>query len=211
MAPTHGVPRRHEGLAAGEENGTKVAGGTCRLPALAPLLREAESKGVGAFHVPLDGSVVPADAELQALDVVEDITMVGYPNGLWDRTNNLPIFRRGATATHPGVDWNGKPEFLIDAACFPGSSGSPVFLFNNTGFADKNGNVTLGGTRLKLLGVLYAGPQHVASGQIAVLPVPTVAKPVVLTSMPINLGIVVKAKALQAFDAHFQAALSTRD
>jgi len=174
----------------------------CAMP-IAPLLREAQVKGFEVFHVQLDSSIVPTDAELQALDLVEDVTMVGYPNGLWDTTNNLPIFRRGATATHPGIDWNGKQEFLIDAACFPGSSGSPVFLFNKSGFADKSGAFNVGQARLKLLGILYAGPQHVAGGQIAVVPVPTSAKPVVLTAIPLNLGIIIKAKALAAFETQF--------
>lgn len=52
--------------------------------------------------------------------------MVGYPDGIWDEFNNQPIVRRGITATHPKNDFNGKGEFLIDAVCFPGSSGSPV-------------------------------------------------------------------------------------
>jgi len=30
---------------------------------------------------------------------LENITMIDYPNGLWDQTNNLLIFRRGVLAT----------------------------------------------------------------------------------------------------------------
>ncbi len=44
--------------------------------------------------------------------------MIGYPNGIWDEANNMPIIRRGITATHPNFNYNGKPEFMIDAACF---------------------------------------------------------------------------------------------
>ena len=29
------------------------------------------------------------------------------------------------------IDFNGKPEFVCDIACFPGSSGSPVVLFRS--------------------------------------------------------------------------------
>lgn len=179
----------------------------CAMP-IAPLLREAESKGRSVFYISLDDSLIPTDSELQELDLLEEITMVGYPNGLWDRKNNMPVFRKGATATHPALDWNGKPEFMIDAACFPGSSGSPVLLYNTGGFTDKRGNVVLGGARLKLLGVLYAGPQHMADGQIEMVPVQTVAKPVVHTAIPLNLGLVVKAKALRDIDAHFLRNLS---
>jgi hypothetical protein len=175
----------------------------CAMP-VAPLLLEAESKGKKVFHRQLAMSQIATDAELQDLDQVEDITMVGYPNGLWDRKNNMPVFRRGTTATHPAIDWKGKPEFMIDAACFPGSSGSPVLLFNAGGYTDKRGNTILGGARIKLLGILYAGPQHIADGQIAMVPVPTTNKPVVLTSIPLHLGIVVKARELEDIDAQFR-------
>lgn len=179
----------------------------CAMP-VAPLLLEAESKGKTVFYRNFAMAQIATDAELQDLDQIEDITMIGYPNGLWDMKNNMPVFRRGATATHPARDWNGKPEFMIDAACFPGSSGSPVLLFNVGGYTDKKGNTMLGGARLKLLGVLYAGPQHVADGQIVMMPVPTASKPVVLTSIPLHLGIVVKAKELSDIDAQFRKLVS---
>src|SRR5439155_8993915 len=66
--------------------------------------------------------------DLTAFDAVEDIVMVGYPSGLWDSTNNYPLVRRGITASHPGIDFEGKPQIAIDMACFEGSSGSPVLL-----------------------------------------------------------------------------------
>lgn len=175
----------------------------CAMP-IAPLLREAESKGKSVFYRQLAMDQVATDAELQDLAQLEDITMVGYPIGLWDQTNNMPVFRKGATATHPAMDWNGKPEFMIDAACFPGSSGSPVLLFNVGGYTDKKGNTILGGARIKLLGVLYAGPQHVADGQIVMVPIPTATKPVVYTSMPLHLGIVVKARELADIDVQIR-------
>jgi hypothetical protein len=84
-------------------------------------------------------------------------------------------------------------------ACFPGSSGSPVFLANFGNYADRNGNFVVG-TRIKLLGVLYAGPQHMANGEIVLVPVPTQNKPMSFTSMPNNLGYVIKAVELQAFE-----------
>ena len=52
------------------------------------------------------------------------------------------------------------------------------------------------GNRLKLIGVLHAGFQHVASGDIAVVDIPTVAKPVAVSAIPNNLGIVIKATRL---------------
>ena len=175
----------------------------CAMP-IGPLLQQAELKGKAVFYRQFAMAQVATDSDLQDLDQIEDITMVGYPNGLWDEKNNMPVFRRGSTATHPARDWNGKPEFMIDAACFPGSSGSPVLLFNNGGYTNKQGTTIMGGARLKVLGILYAGPQHVADGQIAMVPVPTANKPIVLTSIPLHLGIVVKAKELVDLDVQIR-------
>ena len=60
----------------------------CAMP-IASLLQEAESSGRSVFHFPLDRSLIPIDAELQDFDLLEEITMVGYPNGLWDKKNQL--------------------------------------------------------------------------------------------------------------------------
>lgn len=167
----------------------------CAMP-IAPILIRAKEAGIALFYRALDSSFVPTTSELDELSPVEDITMIGYPNGLWDSVHNMPIFRRGVTATHPRLDWNGKPEFLIDAACFPGSSGSPVFLLNEGGYFAKGG-LRLGTGRLKLLGVLYAGPQHTVEGEIRIVNVPTQNKPVALSAIPNNLGLVIRATAIE--------------
>ena len=166
----------------------------CAMP-IAPIFERARSAGIQLFYRAMDKAFIPSAAELEELSPVEDITMVGYPNGLWDRVHNMPIFRRGITATHPRLNWNGKPEFLIDAACFPGSSGSPVFLLNEGAYVTKTG-LHLGGGRLKLLGILYAGPQHTVEGEIRIVTIPTVETPVAFSTIPNNLGIVIRATAL---------------
>ena len=48
---------------------------------------------------------------LDALEPLEDIIFVGYPVGLYDQHNLLPITRRGITATHPRIDYEGRPIF----------------------------------------------------------------------------------------------------
>jgi hypothetical protein len=175
----------------------------CAMP-LASVIQSAEAQSKAVFYRTFHIGQVATPADLDELDQIEAITMVGYPTGLWDQTNNMPVFRRGSTATHPARDWNGRPAFMIDAACFPGSSGSPVLLFDVGGYSDKKGNTVLGGNRLKLLGVLFAGPQYVADGQIKVVPVPTSVRSVVTTAIPLHLGIVVKAHALMDIDEQFR-------
>jgi len=177
----------------------------CAMP-IAPILERANESGKRLFYAPLDMTLIPSAKDLAELTAMEDILMAGYPNGIWDEKNNMPVLRRGVTATHPNLDWNGKPEFLIDAACFPGSSGSPVFLFNVGGYAQKSGGMALG-TRVKLLGILYAGPQHTVEGEIHIVKVPTLERPVSVSLIPNNLGIVVKARKLQAFEDFFRSKL----
>jgi len=125
--------------------------------------------------------------------------MIGYPNGIWDEKNNMPIIRRGITATSPKYDYNNLPIFIIDCACFPGSSGSPVLIFNQGGYVDAKGTLNLGGSRVLLLGVLYAGPQHVAEGEIKTIDVPLQHVPISLSKIPNNLGFVVKAEKIHDF------------
>jgi len=69
-----------------------------------------------------------ADFAEPELDVAARVIFVGYPDNRYDTQHNLPIVRSGIVASHPKVDFNGLPQFIIDAQVFPGSSGSPVFL-----------------------------------------------------------------------------------
>jgi len=167
------------------------------LMPLAPLLNEASEKGVKPFLIPLSENLIPSDEQLKGLTAVEDILMVGYPIGLWDEKNNYPLYRKGITSTHPMNDYNGKSEFVIDAACFPGSSGSPVFLANIGNYVDKKGN-TIIATRFLLLGILYAGPQYSAEGEIKVIDIPTKRDTVAVSEIPMNLGYVIKSKNIKS-------------
>lgn len=174
----------------------------CAMP-IAPLLMAAQQDGNKLFYVSLEKGLIPSEAELVDMTAMEDVVMIGYPNGIWDQVHNMPVMRRGVTATHPALDWNGNSEFLIDAACFPGSSGSPVFLFNLGGYATKSGGMVIGPSRIKLLGILYAGPQHTVTGEIRIVKVPTIDKPVSVTTIPNNLGMIIQSKKLVELDAIF--------
>lgn len=173
---------------------------------IAPLLVEANQKGFRPFYIPLSKDIIPTDEQLKELTAVEDILMVGYPIGIWDTVNNYPIFRRGITSTHPYNDYNGKSEFVIDAACFPGSSGSPVFLANIGNFVDRRGNTTIA-SRIYLLGTLYAGPMYDVAGKIITKDIPTKKGKLSISQIPTNLGYVIKSKKLLEFDSVFERVL----
>jgi hypothetical protein len=168
----------------------------CALPVGGALTR---AKG---FFRALDPSIVPSEAQLEDLSAVEEILMVGYPNGLWDSVNNYPLIRRGITASHPAVDFdvNGVATTVIDAACFPGSSGSPVILHNVGTYPNKKGGTVIG-SRTMLLGVLFSGPIMQADGKIVIRDIPTATEPVAQFSMMINLGYIVKSKEIAALSA----------
>lgn len=164
----------------------------CAMP-FPPPMEFAEATGKSVFYKSFNDSLVLRDEQLAALNAVEDVLMVGYPIGLWDETNNLPLVRRGITASHPAIDFDGQPQFVIDAACFPGSSGSPVVLANLGSYYEKTGALVVG-NRFALLGVLYAGFTMTAEGRIMLEPIPTA--PVVQSSTMIHLGRVIKAKEI---------------
>lgn len=162
--------------------------------AVGPGLNSLASQGTRAYFVPLDPSLVPNEEDLSRMHALDDVIMVGYPIGLWDSVNNKPLFRHGIAATHPNLDFEGRKEFIIDAACFPGSSGSPVFYY---AAALKLGPAVEGGFRL--LGVLWASPVFRASGKVETVPIPTRAKATAITEIPSNLGYVIKAERLMEF------------
>jgi len=174
----------------------------CAMP-IAPLIRLADGQGEKFFFVPFDKTLIPTTSEIDEMMGMEKITMVGYPNGIWDRVNNLPIFRQGVLASDFKTDWNGKKEFLIDAACFPGSSGSPVMLFDVGSYQTKKGNF-FGSSRIKLLGILYSGPQHTVEGEIKIVMAPTQQKAVSIAGIPNNLGIIIKSERLLDFEDLFK-------
>jgi hypothetical protein len=122
--------------------------------------------------------------------------MVGYPNGLADEKNNLPLIRRGITATPFYIDHNGDSEFVVDCACFPGSSGSPVLIVNEGSYS-LHKRPLQSGNRMVLIGILYAGPLFDAKGEIKKYKVPTTNT--VITDIPMNLGYCIPSIKLLDF------------
>jgi hypothetical protein len=152
--------------------------------------------GKNPCFAPFREKEMPDFDNLEIYKPTEDIYMVGYPNGLGDEVHNLPIIRKGITATPFFVNHNGHAEFLVDCACFPGSSGSPVLIVDESSYA-LHKQPLQAGNRMILLGILYAGPQYDAYGEIKKYVVPT--KSYVSTDIPMNLGYCISSRKLLDF------------
>jgi hypothetical protein len=179
----------------------------CILP-ISDMLRTGRERGYQPF-VQAVQSYEKADADFlinrRALD---DVVMVGYPIGLRDEVNNMPVIRRGATATHPFIDYEGRPEFLIDIACFPGSSGSPVFSYERHLWVTEQEQIAYA-LSAKFIGVLYAGFVHTQEGDVRTMNIPTQSRTVAAYEVPIGLGRVIKHTQLDAFEPLLEEAMRT--
>ena len=125
------------------------------------------------------------------LDSIEGVTFVGYPNGIFDTHSMTPVARRGQTATPIFNDYNSGPSFLIDASVFPGSSGSPVVIYDSGSYVNRSGTTVLG-HRLLLAGVVASVYARQNRGEIVLT-----ATPYVEMKEFIDLGIVYKTSAIQ--------------
>ncbi len=168
----------------------------CCLPVGAAINELEERQGIKLFYTPLTKDWLPTDEDLKTFSALEEVVMVGYPRALVDNYNHKPILRRGITATNIKNNYENKPEFMVDMACFPGSSGSPVFILQE-GMYSVAGSAFVG-NRIKFLGVLYAGPMFNFDGRILFSNTPEGIK--TKTAIPMNLGMVIKASEILAFE-----------
>lgn len=170
----------------------------CCLPLNPILINIHDQTGRQVFYKTISDDLICDNKKLEELTAFEHVIMVGYPMGLYDSKNNLPLLRNGYTSSHPMLDFQRNGQGVVDMACINGSSGSPIFIFNESGFRKKGTEgLNLGG-RLLFLGVLYAGPEMPREGQIVTINELGV-KNVSLTRIPINLGYYIKSKELLFF------------
>ena len=162
---------------------------------LAPVVNHLSGTGNEPFYKSIPTRIIPDVEVVEDFDAVEEVLFVGYPSGIYDRTNNLPIARRGTTATHPSIDYDGRAMFLIDASVFPGSSGSPVLIYDKGSWQSRDG-VLMAGQRVYLLGVLGGAYYREDDGSLTFQAIPTTVKPVVKTTQMIDLGVVYKARTI---------------
>lgn len=172
----------------------------------APLEAHIKAQhGLDLFYRCVSADMIPTAEQAAKLDALEPVTFIGYPNGVWDRKNLLPVARRGMTASPISVDFENTPRFLIDASVFGGSSGSPVFLLSQGMYTDKAGGTTIG-SRLLFVGVIAAVFFRTQFNQIVAVPIPTQVQPMVQQQEMIDLGIVFKARTVvETIDAFFRA------
>lgn len=131
-----------------------------------------------------------ADFHESELSVAENVYFIGYPDGRYDSVNNLPLIRTGMISSHPLFDFNGLPQFIIDAQVFPGSSGSPVYIdltFENF----KNEQIIVGERKLKLLGIVAM--TMIRNNLLQAIPTGTNFA----TQEVLGLGIVFKSTAIK--------------
>lgn len=166
---------------------------------LRPLEQAARAQGVELYVQAVDTAEVADAGAMRGFDALEEVLFAGYPNGVWDEVNLMPILRRGTTATPLALDFEGRAEFLIDAAVYPGSSGSPVFAFRaarpyGPGAVER---------RPLLVGVVAAVFFREEAQRLVAAPVPARQDGRVIGSEMIDLGLVIKAQAvLQVVQAY---------
>ena len=185
----------------------------CALP-IQPIIEHYRRQGVELFIVPADYSLVADDAFLQNVTQLDDVAMIGYPDGVWDAVNNQPIFRKGVIATRPSKSYNGKREFIIDMPVYGGSSGSPILIASDGPWKDRSNNALRTAAPTKLVGVVYKTFIHNDLGKLISVPIPTLATDennAAIVRVPNNLGLVISASRLLEMEAMFTDMLGIKE
>lgn len=162
---------------------------------LGGVLNHFQEKKEYPYYRAIPTSMFPGPDAFGHKDAIEDILFIGYPSGIYDQANNLPITRRGSTATPLYLEYDGKPMCLIDASVFPGSSGNPVFLYNSGSWSDR-GKALVAGNRVYLLGILASAFFRQSDGTLTFEEVLSTLRPIVTAQEMIDLGVVYKARTI---------------
>ena len=166
---------------------------------IAPIMQKLEDEGKRLDVFPFNRKELLTTNELAQIGVFQTVKFIGYPIGISDELNNLPIARQGMTATDVSIDYEGRREFLIDASVFPGSSGSPVLIAEQGSYIPIGGGLAFG-NELRLLGIIDAVVEIDERGHIEFRNVPTALQAEPVTKIPSNLGLVIKAEVLNDFE-----------
>lgn len=167
----------------------------------APIMHASQELSCYPYVSPVHASWMLSDEQLSTdLYAIESVVLVGYPIGLSDIANNLPLVRTGTTATPAYLDFSDQGDALVDIAVFPGSSGSPVFAFSGPTYRVKNrqpGHAdTQVGWRRVFLGMLWGGPVVDDCGRISAAEIPSELSRATAVTSRVHLGYYVRAKHL---------------
>jgi len=170
---------------------------------LTPMVRQFQAKhNKQLFFAAYEEKHIPNDSVTNSLSAIEEILMVGYPHGIRDIYNDLPVVRRGITATPFNFDYNSKKEFLCDLSVSPGSSGSPVLVFNPSSFTDKYGKLYMK-SRFLFLGIshlAFISPYEATVSTEGDTPGKVIPNPSrITTSIPFNIAVAIKSTKLLDF------------
>jgi hypothetical protein len=98
------------------------------------LVHPTHKRGIDVVAIPLVGDLVSSvhfysinkmgSADL-LVKIGMDVFVLGYPFG---SGNGLPVWKRGSIASEPDLVPHPDKYLLVDTACRPGMSGSPVIL-----------------------------------------------------------------------------------
>lgn len=147
----------------------------------------------------IDASWLPGAVDRKNMRTVEPVMVIGYPLGLFDSHNNMPIARRGATATHPLAHYNNKRDFLIDVAAYAGSSGSPVFAFESPFYRQDDGNLAPG-SKAQFIGVVWGVIEAESEGTLHPVEIPSALTQVPSMQTSLNLAIALHGDLIRDFD-----------
>ncbi len=147
----------------------------------------------------LNSSWLPSLQDRPNIRDIEDVLVVGYPQGIWDEYNNMPIARLGTTATHPLAQYKGNKDFLVDVAAFQGSSGSPVFIYEAPWYRQADGNYAPG-TKAQFIGIVWGVVEMTTTGEIKIIDVPSALTPVPVLRTSLNLAIAMHADVIMDLD-----------
>ena len=130
------------------------------------VAHEWSKREVKPFYTSIDSSTIPTDQEWDQFIPLEDILMIGYPNGLGDSFNSLPLFRKGITATHPAINYERKRgvcgRYWDPISVPPGLQ----FSFLQTSFMRNPEKNRVDLLNVRLLGIVQNVFTYIAEGRI---------------------------------------------
>ncbi len=167
-----------------------------------PISEMFKESGKKIYFQYLDCTMFPPDWMRKRLAAATEVLMIGFPNGLMDDSNNLPISRKGILATPYFTNYRGESNFVVDIAAFGGSSGSPVFAYFSSVSPEADG-WGLGAPKAYLIGVLHSGPVFTIKGEISTAPVPVLSS-FVKSNVMMHLGYCVRAELVEEMRSLFR-------